>query len=142
MLEQVLDYIHNYFVKEEHTGVFTIQDGSLVGVNFLLNNQYFKIEGSVLNDGVYKYPSTSLADEEFSGKILAMAVPPSVVAIASEIDAWVEKYGDSADSPYNSESFGGYSYTKSSSGSNGNGGDTTGWRGVFGSRLNHWRKIS
>lgn len=141
MLEQILDYIHNYFVKEVHNGTYTIASGTL-NVDFLLSGQYFRVVGSVLNDGVYKYPATNMTDETFTGYIWAMAVPPSVIALASEIEEWESKYGSVANSPYQSESFGGYSYTKAST-SNSNGSNAVSdWRSVFGNRLNHWRKIS
>lgn len=148
MLEQILDYIHNYFIKERHNGSFTIQDGELNGASdFLLSGQYYKINGSVFNDGVHQLPlngeSSGLTDETFVGEIWAMAVPPTVVALSDEIELWVEKYGQVLNSPYNSESFGGYSYTKSNGGTGSSGNvKPFGWESVFGSRLNHWRKIS
>ena len=142
MLEQILDFIHNYFVKEVHCGVFKIEDGKLQ-VDFLQQNQYCKIVGSVFNDKVYKYNSGGLTDEEFEGQVWAMAIPPSLIALASEITAWNTKYGDAVSSPYQSESFGGYSYSKSSGqGKDGTTKSNYDWRDVFASRLNHWRKIS
>lgn len=141
MLEQILDYIHNYFVKEIHRGEFVISDGCL-NVDFLQKNQYFKVVGSVFNDGVYRYPVNGLADETFTGQVWAMAVPPAVIALSDEIGAWVDRYGEAVNSPYQSESFGGYSYTKATI-TNGNGGSgTADWRSAFASRLNHWRKIA
>lgn len=142
MIEQILDYIHNYFEKEIVYGVFSIKSGR-PDVDFIQNNQYFRIVGSVFNDGVYKLSDDmSLIDETFKGEIWAMAVPPAVVALSSEISAWVNKYGESSNSPYQSESFGGYSYTKKSASGNANdGNDASDWRSVFRSRLNHWRKI-
>ena len=143
MIEQILDYIHNYFEKEIRRGVFTIAGGRPV-VSFIQSDQYFRIVGSVFNDGVYKLSNDmTLKDETFEGEIWAMAVPPAVIALSSEIEEWVDKYGDSANSPYQSESFGGYSYTKKSPSGNANdGNDASDWRSVFRSRLNHWRKIS
>ncbi len=142
MLEQILNYIHNFFVKEIHKGVFSIQGGSL-NVDFLQNGQYFKIVGSVFNDAVFEYPTVDLTDEVFEGQVWAMAVPPTLIALSTKIDAWVEKYGESVSTPYQSESFGGYSYTKAS----GRGKDGTDklvydWRDVFGPQLNQWRKLS
>ena len=140
MLEQILDYIHNYFIKEVISGDFSIVNGSVEGLT-LLDGQYFKIVGSVLNDGVYQYPVDGLHDEQFTGEVWAMAVPPSVIALSDEVSDWVDKYGSIADGPYQSENFGGYSYTKKSSSGQSNDG-ASGWQGVFGSRLNRWRKIS
>lgn len=140
MLEQVLDYIHNYFVYKEYSDTFVIRDGRLVGdSDFLLGGQYFKIDGSILNDGIYKYPDYELSDETFTGTVSSLAIPPALISTVSDIENWVNKYGSVTDSPYSSESFGGYSYTKSSqSGSSGG----ISWKDMFGSRLNRWRKIS
>lgn len=142
MLEQILDYIHNYFERDIVDGSFTISDGSVV-LDFLQDRQYFRIVGSVFNDGIYKYPASGLIDETFTGEIWAMAVPPAVIALSDEISAWIEKYGDAMNSPYQSESFGGYSYNKGSGqNSSNNSSNPADWRVVFGSRLNHWRKIA
>lgn len=142
MLEQILDYIHNYFERDIVDGSFTISDGSMV-LDFLQDGQYFRICGSVFNDGVHRYPANDLTDETFTGQIRAMAVPPAVIALDEDITDWVDKYGSVTDSPYQSESFGGYSYSKMSGygGASGSGGSAD-WRSVFRSRLNHWRKIS
>lgn len=142
MLEQLLDYIHNYFVRQKHWGKFSVTDGNL-DCDFLQNGQYYKVVGSVFNDGVHQYPSTGLIDEDFCGEVWAMAVPPAVIALSDEIDEWLSKYGEVQNSPYQSESFGGYSYTKASgAGNNGNAEPGATWQSVFRTRLNHWRKIS
>lgn len=142
MLEQVLDYIHNYFEREKTEDTFVISNGS-IQLPFVQNGQYFKIEGSVFNDGVHQYPATGLTDETFKGRIWALAVPPAVIALSNDINTWVEKYADVMNGPYQSESFGGYSYTKKSSGGqSNNGNDASDWRSVFKSRLDRWRKIS
>lgn len=141
MLEQVLRNIRNFFVKEVYKGEFTIADGNLQ-VDFLANGQYFKIEGSVLNDGVYAYPAETLVPEVFSGEVWAMAVPPAVIALSAEIDDWVAKNADALASPYSSESFGGYSYSRAGRNANSGGGSSViGWADAFKSRLDEWRKI-
>lgn len=142
MIEQVLDYIHNYFVKEKHYGEFTIENGELVSIDFLQNGQYFKIIGSIFNNGVHKFPDDILTDEIFTGEIWAMAVPPAVVALSDEIDAWMDKYGESVNSPYQSESFGGYSYSKGSVSSSNGTSDNVSWQNIFRNRLNAYRKLS
>lgn len=70
-----------------------------------------------------------------------MAVPPAVIAICGEIDAYTEKYADQINSPFQSESFGGYSYTKASGNSDGSSSNPSDWRSVFAGQLNKWRKI-
>lgn len=140
MLNELCKEINNWFVQKIYFDEYTIEDGILI-VPELQQGQYFRIVGSVFNDGVYQYPATGLNDETFDGAVWAMAIPQEVIALSSEIEEWVNKYAtidSSAMSPYQSESFGGYSYSKASSGDE-NGGNT--WQSVFRSRLNQWRKV-
>lgn len=142
MLSDLCAELKNWFDRDQPKwfGEFTIENGAIDLP--LQNGQYFRIVGSVFNDGVHQYPTTSLTDEEFSGAIWAMAVPPAVIALADEINAWQAQYGAVLSSPYTSESFGGYSYTRAGgSSSNGASGDTPTWQGTFASRLKQWRKI-
>ena len=144
---RVCSYLRNWFDKNQqnYSGRIEIVNGALAETYNINAGQYFRIVGSSLNDGVYQYPVTTLHDEEFDGSIIGMAIPSAVIAIMDKIEAWESKYAviDSvAMSPYNSESFGGYSYSKSVGGS----GDTTQskagtWQGVFGAELQPWRKI-
>ena len=140
MLEQVLDFIHNYFEYEIVRGTFSIVNGSLQNSDFLQDGQYFKIVGSVFNDGVWN-TSDGLTDETFDGEVWCMAIPPRLTSIVTDIENWNNANKDVIMSPYQSESFGGYSYSKASGYSNGNSGPI-GWKDVFGSQLNQWRKIS
>jgi hypothetical protein len=143
LLEEVCGYLHNYFIHEIHTGDFSIVNGSL-DVDFLQNGQYFRIVGSVFNDCVCQYPAADLHDEEFSGSVWAMAVPPSLIALLLEIEAWIAKYdGDDStlNSPYTSESFNNYSYSKASgTNSDGSYAPVT-WQSIFAKRLDRWRKL-
>ena len=139
MLEQVLRHLNNWFLVDVYEGTFTVENGS-VALPFLQNNQYFRIIGSVFNDGLHQYPATDLTDETFTGTVWTLAVPKAVVTLSNEIDEWQTKFGDAVASPYTSESFGGYSYTKASGGK----ADTsavTGWQDAFRNRLNAWRKL-
>lgn len=139
LIKEVLDYIHNYFVKEVYTGTFKIENGS-INVDELLNGQYFMIKGSVLNDGIYVKPTTDLIDETFKGSVMALAIPRDVLELIAEIGTWQTENKKTLESPFQSESFGGYSYTKASG--NKSGGSTLTWKDVFGSRLNAYRKLS
>ena len=139
MLEDILRHLNNWFLVDIHEGTFTVENGS-IALPFLQNNQYFRIIGSVFNDGLHQYPAPDLTDETFTGAVWALAVPKAVLTLASEIDDWQKKFGDAVASPYTSESFGGYSYTKASGGK----ADTsavTGWQDAFRNRLNAWRKL-
>ena len=143
MLTELCAELKNYFLRDRdadiHYGEYEISGGS-IDLPFLLDGQYFRIVGSVLNDGVYQYPAFGLNDEEFSGSVWAMAVPPSVVALAADIEAWNEKNAEALASPYTSESFGGYSYTKASG--NSESGGAYSWKDQFASRLAKWRRLS
>lgn len=136
--------LHNWFDVDRIFGTFTISNGEIIVPNgYLRNNQYFRIVGSVFTDGVYKYPTSDLTDETFDGAVWAMAVPPSALALFNTIKEWDAKYANDevANSPYQSESFGGYSYSKGYN-SSVNGSDTTVcWQKQFKSRLNKWRKL-
>ena len=139
MLEQVLRHLNNWFLVGIHEGTFTVENGS-IALPFLQTNQYFRICGSVFNDGLHLYPAVDLTDETFTGTVWALAVPKAVVTLSIDIAAWEEKNGEAVLSPYASESFGGYSYTKASGGK----ADTsavTGWQDAFKGRLNDWRKL-
>lgn len=138
MLEQVLRHLNNWFLVEIREGTFTVENGSIT-LPFLLTNQYFRIVGSMFNDGLHQYPAVDLTDETFTGSVWVLAVPKAVVSLAKDIAAWEEKNGEAVASPYQSESFGGYSYTKRSAGSDN--GTLNGWQGAFKGRLNDWRKL-
>ena len=138
MLEQILRHLNNWFLLEIHEGTFTVENGG-IALPFLLNNQYFRITGSVFNDGLHQYPATDLVDETFTGTVWALAVPKAVINLSAEIAAWQEKNGEAVASPYQSESFGGYSYAKRGAGNDS--GTLNGWQDAFRSRLNIWRKL-
>ena len=139
MLEQVLMHLKNWFLVPGgiHEGTYTIEDGG-IALPFLANGQYFRIVGSVFNDGLHQYPASDLKAETFEGTVWALAVPQAVIDLASEIEAWQKKNGDASVSPYQSESFGGYSYSKATDSASG--GSVT-WQTAFRSRLNAWRKL-
>lgn len=144
--------LKNYFTKDEdkYLGEYSISGGVLTlsgtaAYDVLQEGQYFRIVGSVFNDGVYQYPVTGLTDETFDGAIWAMKVPKEVFTLLDEINEWQEKYGssDAAQSPFQSESFGGYAYTKGTVAglANNKGASPGSWQWQFASRLDKWRKI-
>ena len=139
MLEQVLMNIRNWFPVEGgiHSGTFTIKDGGIT-LPFLADGQYFRICGSVFNDGLHQYNVLDLVDETFTGTIWALAIPKAVIELADEIQKWQEKNGEASVSPYQSESFGGYSYSKATDAETG--GAVT-WQSAFKKQLSAWRKI-
>ena len=139
MLEQVLMNIRRWFPVEGgiYSGTFTIKDGGIT-LPFLAEGQYFRICGSVFNDGLHQYNVLDLIDETFNGTIWALAIPKAVIELADEIQKWQEKNGEAASSPFSSESFGGYSYSKSTDAETG--GAVT-WQSAFKQQLSAWRKI-
>jgi hypothetical protein len=142
MLTEICEYCHNYFWRTKRNVKLTIVDGTFTA-DFLKDGQYFRILGSDLNDGVHQYPATDLKDEEFEGEIWSMAVPQVVIDLASDIEDWMTQYGavDSpAMSPYSSESFGNYSYSKGGSSSSSASAGSDIWS-AFAARLNPYRKL-
>ena len=128
--------LRNYFETKKRFGTFTISGGSISPSDFLQDGQYFRIVGSVFNDGVYRYPAHDLVDEVFNGAVWAMAVPPAVVELAAEIEEY-NKSDVGKPSPYISENFGGYGYTKAT----GSNGKVLTWKSVFADALNRYRKL-
>lgn len=144
ILTEICADIRNYFKVGAIHGKFVVIDGQICNENgdaisAIQNGQYFRIIGSVFNDGVHKFPAELQDENIFEGSIWLMAVPSAVVSLASEIDAWCvknEAIDSPAMSPFTSESFGGYSYSKS-----GSDGSSITWKQAFKAKLNTWRKI-
>ena len=139
MLEQVLMNIRRWLPVEGgiYSGTFTIKDGGIT-LPFLADGQYFRICGSVFNDGLHQYNVLDLTDETFNGTIWALSIPQPIIDLANEIQEWQDKNADALSSPYSSESFGGYSYSKATNSETG-GAET--WQSHFKQQLSAWRKI-
>ena len=140
-LTAICEYLNNYFWRQKIEGKFVIEDGQ-INVSGLQNEQYYRVIGSTFNDGVHKYPTDVLIDEEFTGAVWSMAVPEAVIDLAQDIEAWNALYGavnSPAMSPYTSESFGNYSYNKNSK--SGGSGGADGWQNAFANRLAPYRKL-
>lgn len=144
MLEQVLTHIHNWFrVRDDvggiHPGKYTIEDGGVV-LPFLRDGQYFRIMGSVFNDGLYRYgpEMEALHDETFDGAVWALAIPREVIDLSAEMAEWEAKNGAAAAGAYQSESFSGYSYSKATDSKTG--GAVTVWS-TFRERMNPYRRL-
>lgn len=139
MLEAVLAYLNNWFIVERVKGDFTIEGGFLTSElpeGFLSAGQYFRIVGSVFNDGLHKCEGAqNLTDETFTGTLYSLAIPAALLDLTREIETWCATYEAQTQTPYASESFGGYSYSKPTDET------ATTWQGVFAKQLNRWRKI-
>ena len=152
MLHAACQYCHNYFFRSDRifTGTFTIADGRITGdadgVSVTLSEmvkpgQYYLIAGSDLNDGIHQRGRTddALEDEVFYGNVFPLSIPKAFLALVSEIADWQTKNGAIVTSPFSSESFGGYSYSKASGLSSESG--AASWQNAFQGRLTPWRKL-
>ncbi len=152
-LTELCQEIRNWFDREHYSGSYEISNGMITAagnsdlytVPEFQTGQYFLIRGSWFNDGIHLYPDDQMRDEVFSGSIWLLAIPEPVINLADEIRTWREKNegADSANmSPFVSESFGGYSYSKGSGGRSGSSSaGAISWKEMFRSRLNAWRKL-
>lgn len=132
MLYEIMRHCRNFFPGAESSGAFEIKDGE-ISLPFVLEGQYFLIEGSVFNDGLHKKPAEDLKDEKFEGRVVALKVPAAFEKLAEEIKTYCEKNPENG---LQSESFGGYSYTRATAN-----GKIANWEDVFASRLSDWRRI-
>jgi len=151
MLEQILARLNNWFIRYSYTGNVTVSaDGAVLAPSeaaaILQPGKWYRILGSGFHDGVYQVPEEQAGEEEleedveagaeepeeeeqsgtFSCTLWALDVPAGLLNIITEMEAWQAKYGDVVSSPYQSESFGGYSYSKAGVSSS-NSGTATVW---------------
>ena len=140
MLYEVMLAAKNFFyVKNASvTDDFTIVEGS-IALPFVLDGQYYRIEGSVFNDGVYQhgYDDTSLIDETFNGTISPLKPDKAFIAFANKVEEYEKANAATAAGPFLSESFDGYSYTRATNAK----GNAVTWKDVFADDLRRWRKL-
>lgn len=147
MISEICAELRNYFLRDYtnpehyiHYGSFVIADGEMQTLPFLKQNQYYRIIGSTFNDGVHQYGvDNGLIDETFDGTIWEMFIPKEIVDLSAEIQDWISNNADTINSPYQSESFGGYSYTKAIAST---GRLSTDWQNHFAGKLNRWRRLT
>lgn len=146
MLTEICEYLRNWFCEDSDKiiGNIVVGDSEItVPYGAIQPGQYIRIVGSVFNDGVWQYGEADFYPETYDGAVWLMRIPKSFIDLVTEIENWQDKYGgvdSKAMSPFNSESFAGYSYSKSSGGS-GEVASPTNWQGVFAARLSPWRKL-
>ncbi len=157
MLTELCEYLKNWFDEGQakYIGNIEITGGVITARDDLYYQevqvepaagQYFRVIGSIFSDGIHVYPNYEIPDETFEGAIWLLRIPPEIIALSDEIDAWKAKYmtlNSQYMSPYNSESFAGYSYSKNGSGASAaaSGSGLSGWQSVFADRLTPWRKL-
>lgn len=138
MITELCKKCNNYFDKKRVYGKFAINCGNIAPLDFLQEGQYFRIIGSVFNDGVYQYPCGTLTDEIFEGAVWAMNVPPAFIALTEKIKDWCENNKGITESPYSGENYpNGYSYTVAT----GSDGLSVKWEDVFKKEIAQWRKL-
>ena len=142
MLTELCHELRNWFTddSDKHIGNFAVRGGKITPPVNLQEGQYYRIVGSVFNDGVHAYDDELTDELDFHGAVWCMKVPKDVVELSKAIDEWMAKNSEVVLSPYQSESFGGYSYTKASGGG-GTDENAPSWKSQFASSLNRWRKI-
>lgn len=147
VIGEICAEIKNYFTydHDKHIGDWVISNGT-ISPHLDLPTDYIRIIGSRLNDGVHDVSNNELSDEEFHGAIWVMSPPEDFLALVQEISDWHEANGkaDSVNmSPFQSESFGGYSYSKGSSNNSSSAGISAvpTWQSQYASRLNRYRRI-
>ena len=115
-MEEILNYIKNYFAISKEENTFNINNNSIQVRGKYLQGQYIKLEGSILNNGIYKVESIAdntitivgAINEEFEGVIYGLAIPKDILGLSKKFEEQKEKIVSSI---YDSESFGEYSYT-------------------------------
>lgn len=117
MLTNICQYLHNYFEYEKHFGLISIIgdvvfcDGEEIEMG---EGQYFVLFRERYVIGVYQN-GDELTDKTFQGSVWLMDIPDAILKANQWAEQWMEKNGgvdSAASSPFQSESFGGYSYSK------------------------------
>jgi len=143
MLTEICAYLHNYFDYERHSGEISIVGGviSCNGKEITLDEgQYFALFRSRIPLGVFNVVP---ADKNFVGSVWLMDVPEAVLNANTWAEEWMAKNGGAgseANSAFQSESFGGYSYNKGTN-SSGKGGMSIFDNAQFARMLNPYRKL-
>lgn len=132
-LMEILIYLRDFFPKEKwHFDGHPITGGK-IQLPDMWDGEYYLIEGSHRNDGIHVYGDADLLPENFSGVCTRLDIPREVLEKWKKINEHQIKHQEQIYSPYQSESFGGYSYSKTAGG--------CGWKSVFAEELKPWRKL-
>ncbi len=143
-LEVLMQECNNYFYNTWEKDKFAISNGVITTRGKYLVNQYIKIEGSILNDGVYKVESmagnkiniTGLSDEIFEGCIFGLKAPKGFIDLSEKIKVYLDN-PKVVPSDISSESFNNYSWSK---GKKSNGANIT-WNDIFVDDIRSFRQI-
>lgn len=154
-LTDLCEKLRNWFDVDRHFGTFEIANGT-IDLDFIREGQFYRLIGS-RQDGVYTVLDNKLKfiksisedgqggfdvdgiiarDETFNGAVWELSFPINFLIFYSDMCGWETQYADKVNSPYQSESFGGYSGTLKT----GANGILTVWDN-FSSDLARWQKI-
>lgn len=157
MLNEVLEYLNNYFYKYTlgvanytFTKDVTFTTNTLTASDFsdtFVAGEYIKIEGTRLNDGVYKISAVDAttitvdgtldiaieSEAEVETTLTKCYIPKDLISLIAEI----KTYNTNTTDGIVSERQGERSVTYGTSSSGG----STGWQNAFASRLSKYRKL-
>ena len=121
MLTEICAYLKNYFETERRIGTIQITGGEIYcdGVKVELEDgQHFALFRDRFVLGVYE-KGDEIPDKTFTGAVWPMDIPEAIIQADQWAEAWKQKNGaatSDANGPFQSESFGGYSYSKAAGG--------------------------
>ena len=137
-------------ILSEEPGNFQIHDGTIFLKREYHVGQWLHIQGSILNDGLYRVDNAenglhklsngtddetpTQSNEAFTGTVRGLIVSPAFVALAVEIMAFDTK---NAPTGKTSEKFGSYSYTRATNAN----GVAVGWSEAFAVRLRPYKQM-
>lgn len=120
MLTEICAHLKNYFDYSRFYGDISISGGAVScrGVQIDMDEgQYFALFRPHYCLGIFRY-GDELEDRTVkNGSVWLMDIPPAIFAAIEWAEKWNELNGgadSAANSPFQSESFGGYSYSKGS----------------------------
>lgn len=142
-IELLMQECNNYFYKTYEYDIFKIENGVISSEGMYNVGQYIKIEGSTLNNGVYKIESMAgnkinikgLDNELFEGVIFGLAVPDNFINLMETINKHINTLPKNANEV--SESFNNYSITVAT----GSKGQPLQWQTIFSENINPFRQI-
>ena len=143
MLTEICAYLHNYFDYERHAGDISIVGGVIFcnGKEITLDEgQYFALFRNRIPLGVFNEVP---ADKTFEGSVWLMDIPKAILDADKWAGDWMKINGgadSAANSAFQSESFGGYSYNKGTN-SSGKGGSSIFDNAQFNRMLAPYRKL-
>lgn len=150
MIDQIMDYLNNHFVRSGESDDFEIVTDGIVG-DFdekYIAGQYIWIQGSFINDGVYLLTGVSnnkltVADDTFTAentgesiRVFGCAVPKPFLTLVDDINSWISE--NAGKEGIASETIDSYSV---SFGSGPDGSTANSWQSAFAGRLSTYRAM-